>query len=109
MGPAVDAEMIEYSSASSAVLPMAWAVVGPMSPGRSVVRPDSLSLLLMLYAVIHPIRRASRGSSNGHRLGDQPLPSAPIILPGGEDLQVVNCIFSYFHTQSLLERLGLEI
>jgi hypothetical protein len=45
LGPAVDAEMKEYRSASSAVPRMAWAVVGLMYPSRPVVRPDSSSIL----------------------------------------------------------------
>jgi hypothetical protein len=32
------------------VPPMEWAVSGLMSPNQSVVRPDSLSTLLTLYA-----------------------------------------------------------
>ena len=40
---AVDAGRIEYHSASSAVPPMAWVVVGQVYPSRPVVRPDSSS------------------------------------------------------------------
>ena len=40
---AVDAEMIEYRSASVAVPPMAWAVVGLVYPSWPVVRPDCSS------------------------------------------------------------------
>ena len=45
MGPAVDAEVIEYRSASAAVhpSPWRWLVVGPVYPSRPVVRPASSS------------------------------------------------------------------
>ncbi len=61
-GSAVDEVMTGYRSASSAVPPMARAVVGPMYPGRPVVRPDSSFLLPMSYAAKQTLR-ASPGSN----------------------------------------------
>ena len=42
------------------VPPMEWAVSGLMSPNQSVVRPDSLSTLLTLYAAKQCLARCNR-------------------------------------------------
>ena len=77
------AVVIEYRSASSAVPPMAWAVVGRMYPSRPVVRLDSSSLLPPSYVAKHPFGRASPWS-----LYQVPpiSPSAPQAKPCGDHL-----------------------
>ena len=53
------------------VPPMVWAVSGLMSPSRSVVRPDSLSTLLTLFAAKqwsarcdHTVKESTRSRSS---------------------------------------------
>ena len=103
MRAAVDAEMIEYRSASVAVPPMAYAVVGHVYLSRTVVRPDSSTSL-------SSIRGLCRNTPSDGLVGAAPLGVASVyghspfvadFVPDGENLHGVHHTCSPFHTHPL--------